>query len=104
MTKAAYNKIAEGLADALAIARGETKPARLYVPPEIDVKTIREKLALTQDDFASTFGFSVHQIHQWEQGRSRPLGAMRAYLLVIDRDPNAVIELLRSSRRTRKAA
>ncbi len=35
MTKA-FEKIAEGLTEALAIARGEKKPARLYVPPEID--------------------------------------------------------------------
>ena len=104
MTKAAFDKIAEGLTEALAIARGEKKPARLYVPPEIDVKAIRQKLGLTQDAFASIFGFSVHQIHQWEQGRVRPLGAMRAYLLVINRDPRAVMELLRGSRTKRKAA
>ncbi|MGH7052009.1 MAG: helix-turn-helix domain-containing protein [Acetobacteraceae bacterium] len=103
MTKA-FEKIAEGLTEALAVARGELKPARLYVPPEIDVKAIRRRTGLSQDTFASTFGFSVHQIRQWEQGRVRPLGAMRAYLLLIDRDPKTVIELLRGSRARRKAA
>ena len=104
MTKTAFDKIAEGLTEALAIARGERKPARLFVPPEIDVKAIRRKTGLSQDTFASTFGFSVHQIRQWEQGRVRPLGAMRAYLLVIGRDPKAVIDLLHEGRTRRRAA
>lgn len=93
----AFDKIAAGLADVLAVARGEKDAVRIYVPPEIDVRGIREKTGLSQDGFASTFGFSVHQIRQWEQGRCRPLGAVRAYLLVIDRDPVAIMQLLRSA-------
>lgn len=34
MTKAAFDKIAEGLSEALAIARGEKKPVRLYAATE----------------------------------------------------------------------
>ncbi len=33
--KTAFEKIAEGLTEALAIARGDSKPAKLYIPPEI---------------------------------------------------------------------
>src|SRR4051812_25273414 len=84
--------------EAVAIARGEKKPARLHVPPEIDVRAIRTKLELSQEDFAAEFGFSVNQIRDWEQVRSRPLGALRAYLMIITRDPQAVLALLRSSR------
>lgn len=47
MTRA-FNKIAEGLSEALAIARGEKKPARLYVPPEIGVK--EEKMGVALDE------------------------------------------------------
>ena len=32
--KGAFEKIAEGLDEALAIARGELKPARLFIPVE----------------------------------------------------------------------
>lgn len=103
MSKRAFDKIAEGLKEAIAIARGKKKPAKLFVPPELDVRAIRAKLTLSQEDFASIFGFSVHQIRQWEQGRSRPLGAMRAYLMVIDRDPKRVVEMLRTAMK-RKAA
>ena len=96
MTRRAFNKIAEGLSEALAIARGEAKPAKLYVPAEIDVKSIRSKLALSQDEFAAFFGFTVNQIKDWEQGRSRPLGGVRAYLTIIDRDPKSVLTILRA--------
>jgi putative transcriptional regulator len=107
MSKRAFDKIADGLKEAIAIARGVKKPAKLFVPPELDVRAIRGKLDLSQEDFASTFGFTVHQIRQWEQGRSRPLGAVRAYLMIIDRDPRRVLELLLRSPRghgKRKAA
>ncbi len=95
MTRRAFDKIAEGLTEALAIARGEAEPARVNVPQEIDVRAIRSKTRLSQDAFASAFGFTVHQIRQWEQGRNRPLGAMRAYLMFIEHDPAGVLASLR---------
>ena len=97
MGKKAFDKIARGLNEALAFARGELKPTRLYVPAELDVKTIRSKLALSQDDFAACFGFTVDQIKAWEQGRSRPIGGVRAYLMMIECDPKSVLALLRSA-------
>jgi putative transcriptional regulator len=104
MSKKAFDKIAEGLKEALAVARGEKKAFKLHVPPEIDVRAIRTKLDLSQDDFASTFGFTINQIRDWEQGRTRPLGGLRAYLMIIDRDPRAVLEILRATAKKKKAA
>jgi putative transcriptional regulator len=104
MSKRGFDKIAEGLREALSVARGESKPAKLHIPPDINVHRIRSKLRLSQDDFAAAFGFTVNQIKDWEQGRSRPLGGVRAYLMLIDRDPDAVVKLLRSLRSARKAA
>jgi putative transcriptional regulator len=103
MSKKAFDKIAEGLTEALAIARGEKTPARLHIPPEIDVRAIRSQTGLSQDDFAAAFGFTINQIREWEQGRARPLGGVRAYLIIIERDPKRVLDLLRKAR-TRKAA
>jgi putative transcriptional regulator len=104
MSKRAHDRIAEGLREAIAIARGEAKPFKLYVPPEIDVRAIRSKLGLSQDDFAAAFGFTVHQIRQWEQGRSRPLGAVRAYLMIISGNPKRVLVMLREAAAMRRAA
>lgn len=101
MSKKAFDKIAEGLNEALAVARGQAK-ATMHVPPEVNVRAIRAKTRMSQDVFASSFGFTVHQLRQWEQGRHRPLGAMRAYLLAIDREPRLILEIL--TRTNRKAA
>ena len=97
MKKTAFDKISEGLTEALQIARGEKNALRLHVPPEIDVRAIRSKAEMSQDRFASAYGFTIHQIRQWEQGRVRPLGAMRAYLMLIDRAPVAVLESLHAA-------
>jgi putative transcriptional regulator len=99
MTKKAFDKIAAGLKDAIAIARGEAKPARLHVPAEIDVKAIRRKVGLSQEGFAYSFGFTIDQIRAWEQGRSRPLGGLRAYLMLIELDHVSVSRILESTRR-----
>jgi putative transcriptional regulator len=94
MSKKAFEKIAEGLNEALAITRGESEAAKLHIPAEIDVKAIRARLKLSQENFAYEYGFSLTQIRDWEQGRSRPLGALRAYLMVIERSPESIRQLL----------
>ncbi len=108
MSKKAFDKIAAGLTEALEIARGNAKPSKLYVPPEISVRDIRKKLGLSQDDFAAEFGFTTNQIRDWEQGRTRPLGGLRAYLMLIQNDSQAVLQLLRkgasAKRKTARAA
>jgi putative transcriptional regulator len=104
MSKKAFDRIAEGLNEALAVARGQAGGAKLHVPPEMDVRAVRAKTGLSQDRFASSFGFTVHQVRQWEQGRSRPLGAMRAYLLAIERDHAVILGLLNRPDDGREAA
>lgn len=110
MSKKAFDKIAAGLNEALEVARGNAKPSKLHVPPEINVRGIRQKLDLSQDDFAAEFGFTINQIRDWEQGRTRPQGGARAYLMIIEKNPKLVLEILRdvaktaAKRKPRKAA
>ena len=63
---------------------------RVHVPPEVDVKAIRRKLGMSQAQFARSFGFALDAVQNWEQGRRRPEGAARAFLKVIEREPDAV--------------
>jgi putative transcriptional regulator len=106
MSKKAFDKIAAGLTEALEVARGNAKPAKLFVPPEMDVRAIRHKLDLSQEDFAAAFCFTVNQIRDWEQGRTRPIGSMRAYLIMIEKAPEVVLEILRDAKtsKPKKAA
>jgi putative transcriptional regulator len=94
MTRKAFDKIAEGLNEALAIAEGKASPARLRVPAEMDVRAIRTKLHMTQSKFASAFGLPLTTLRDWEQGRARPETFARAYLKVIERRPEMVKEAL----------
>ena len=87
-----------GAKQALAFARGEKDHGCVvHIPAEIDVKAIRTKLNMTQEEFAGRFGFSINTLRHWEQGRRVPEGPTRAYLLVIDRNPKAVQKALRAA-------
>ena len=82
--------ILKGLEEALAFANGEDIGAIVHIPEEIDVKRIRNKLKMSQPKFADHFGFKVGTLRDWEQGRRVPEGPARAYLCVIDKEPEAV--------------
>jgi putative transcriptional regulator len=68
--------------------------ARLRYPGEY-VRAVRERLKLTQAEFARRFGLSERTIQEWEQGRAEPEGPARILLRVIDREPKAVERALR---------
>ena len=97
MSKRVADGILRGLEQALAFVEGTAKKGTyvVHIPPEIDVKAIRGRLGMTQREFAVRVGFSVNTLRHWEQGRRVPEGPTRAYLLVIDREPQAVQKALR---------
>jgi len=89
--------IIRGFEEAIAFAEGTADMSlyQVHIPAEIDVRAIRGRLGLTQQEFAIRFGFSVNTVRHWEQGRRVPEGPTRAYLMVIDREPEAVQKALR---------
>jgi len=89
--------IIRGMKEAIAFAEGTADMSlyRVHIPPEIDVRAIRGRLGLTQQQFAVRFGFNINTLRHWEQGRRVPEGPTRAYLMVIDREPKAVEKALR---------
>ena len=98
MTKLAES-LRRGLEDALGYVKGEADPStfRVHNPEKIDVKAIRTKLGMTQQEFSGRFGFNVNTLRHWEQGIRQPEGPARAYLLVIDRAPEAVQNALHAA-------
>lgn len=98
MSKVA-DSIRRGLEEAVAYVEGkaDAKAYRVHVPADIDVKAIRARLSMTQEEFAGRFGFSVNTLRHWEQGVRQPEGPARAYLLVIDRAPKAVQKALHAA-------
>ena len=90
------NSVVRGVRQALAYERGELKgQVEVYnVPPAVDIHKIREKIGLSQAEFANRFGFNRRSLQDWEQGRRIPDSAARAYLLVIASNPRAVTKAL----------
>ncbi len=81
--------------DAKPLTRAQLKKfKRVHPPKEIDVKAIREKLHVSQKEFASYFGVSVRTIQEWEQHRRTPTTIARNFLKVIDKAPKAVLKAL----------
>ncbi len=55
-----------------------------------DVKSIREHLQLSQQQFAKTYRLSLRTLQEWEQGRRGLDTTAVAYLTVIANAPDAV--------------
>ena len=91
--------VVAGLKQAIAHARGQISlPARYYdVPGPVDARAIRARSGLSQSEFARRYGFSVRTLQDWELGRTRPPSAVRAYLMVIERFPEAVERALKGA-------
>lgn len=58
------------------------------------VKVLRQRLGMTQVEFAHAFHLPVNTLRDWEQRRSKPDAPARALLLAIERDPEAMRRLL----------
>ena len=58
------------------------------------IKIARLKLKMSQSTFAEAFGFPLRTLQEWEQGRAEPPEAIRSYLRVIEREPEAVMRAL----------
>jgi putative transcriptional regulator len=92
--KTAFEELMTELDEVKAFLAGERKGFKVHVPDEVDVKSIRHKLNMTQSRFSETFGFSLDAIKHWEGGRRTPEAPARTLLTVIDKNPAAVITAL----------
>lgn len=53
-------------------------------------RILRHKLGMTQEQFAQSYGIPVHSLRQYEMARYMPPPATRAYLKVIEAEPEVV--------------
>jgi len=90
----AFNSIKRGLLEAIEHAEGQLPQTRVHSPRPVDVKALRAKVGMTQEQFAARFGFSTATLRHWERGDRTPHGPALVLLNVIEHNPNAVIEAL----------
>lgn len=90
----AFESIQQGLQEAIAHANGKAEGMRVHKPRPVDVKAIRSKVGMTQEQFAASFGVSTATLRHWERGDRAPRGPALVLLNVIDHNPQAVIRAL----------
>ncbi len=61
------------------------------------VKYVRWQLGLSQSEFAKRYQIPIGTLRDWEQGRSEPDQAARAFLKVIEAKPELVSRTLKAS-------
>jgi putative transcriptional regulator len=87
---------------AAALADSDAQPLELLMAQGrlkklVNTRRLRERLGMTQEEFAATYRIPVGTLRDWEQRRKNPDATARAYLIVIDRDPKAVAALLNAT-------
>ena len=87
----------EGLREAVAWKRGEValEVVNIDPMPPTRIRAIRKRVARSAQEFERHFGIPAATVNNWEQGRRSPDPAARALLLVIEREPEAVLRALR---------
>ncbi len=56
---------------------------------QVDIRSLRERLGMTQEEFALRYNSKLRALQNWEQGR-RPDALVQSYLRAISRNPKEV--------------
>jgi putative transcriptional regulator len=89
-----FDSIKQGLLEAIDHAEGRLPKTIVHRPQAVDVKSVRIKIGMTQEQFAARFGFSTATLRHWERGDRVPHGPALVLLNVIQHNPRAVIDAL----------
>jgi putative transcriptional regulator len=93
------NKFSKDLVKSLSEARnheeGRASSARVHVVEVPDVRAIRRKLHLSQQEFAQKYRIPLPTLRNWEQGRRQPDAPAAAYLHAIARRPDEIGEAMK---------
>ena len=92
----AFSSIKQGLEEALEFSQGKVGKAVIHKFSSLDVKEVRAKVGMSQNEFASAFGISVSTLRHWERGDRSPHGPALVLLNVVAKEPQAVLNALRA--------
>jgi putative transcriptional regulator len=96
MKEERFSKLVTSIKEAGEIKAGRKRPSRKYEITPPDIKMVREKLHVSQKEFALLIGVSTRTLQNWEQGRRKPVGPANALLKIASKNPKAVLEALHS--------
>jgi len=88
MSNEFYDDLSTSLNQALAIANGNTQPSRQFSHDIPNIKLIRSKTGLSQQQFANKLNISPRTLQNWEQGIRNPTGATITLMRLLDKQPD----------------
>lgn len=105
-----FDMLHEALSDVLEYERGNLKlqSKEIFVPDipknykAKDIKEIREKLKLSQNNLAKWLNVSLNTVQAWEQGTRNPNQASLRLLDIFDRGFPSVEAIYKSKNKTKK--
>lgn len=89
-----FSELTASVLEMDAIVNEKAEPSRVTEFAEPEVKSIRDKVGLSQTRFAGLIGVSKRTLENWEQGRRHPTGPARALLRILDKDPQYALRAL----------
>jgi putative transcriptional regulator len=94
MEQALFDDLIQSLKEAKAIARGETAASRRIKVTPPDAKAVREKIGMSQSEFAQLMQVSIKTLQNWEQHRRNPTGPAAALLKIVLTAPDVALKTL----------
>ncbi len=94
MNNELFNELLGSVEEAGKIMRGEKPASRAFNFADPDVKSIREKIGISQSKFASLIGVNIRTLQNWEQGHRHPTGPAKVLLKLVQSDPVSVFKQL----------
>lgn len=95
MSNAVFENIKQGLEEAIDFSKGKNTKAVVHNIKPDDIKKIRVRVGMSQNDFASAFGISPSTLQHWEQGVRKPRGPAQVLLNVVQKEPDTIFRILR---------
>jgi len=90
-----FQELVQSVSEARDIIDGKIEPSRRFIfDKNPNAKDIRNKLKLTQNQFADMLNISIHTLRNWEQGRRVPEGPAKVLLNVANNHPEVLFEMV----------
>ena len=102
MDKKLFSELVRSIKAAGKYVRGEGKASRVFAYPDADVRTVRERIGLSQSQFARMIRVSVKTLQNWEQKRRSPTGPAAALLQIVAREPQVALRTLHAPKHGRR--
>ena len=90
----AFESIKKGLQEASEYAHGKKNGVRVHSFSKPDIRAIRNKIGMSQNEFATLLCISPNTLRHWEKGERELRGTALVLLNIIDKAPEIILQIL----------